>query len=326
MKIGICTWSFTNCHAETGQPLDPYVPDDLARMAADRSLSSIECAPGPILGKSSAELDAFKQFLADHQLDIFIDTGGSNYAEDISSLRTALEAARQVGARAVRTTISSMLEGDRTRFGLDGWKAHLQSLVDPFKSVMPLAEECGIPVGLENHQDASSWELIQLIEQVGSPLLGVTMDVANALAVGETPEAFAQRVMPFLKHVHFKDYTIHPTPSGYRFKRCAVGDGVVDWPAVVALFEAGAPDVQGCIELGASQARHIRVLEREYWSTYPDRPLIEAIDAIRTLHRAARPPEEDWRTPHERDEPPQARAAYEMEQFERSVAYIGKSL
>jgi 3-oxoisoapionate decarboxylase len=326
MKIGICTWSFTNCHAEAGQPLDPFIPDDLARMAADCGLSSIECAPGPILDKSPAELDAFKQFLADHQLDIFIDTGGSNYAEDITPLRTALEAARQVGARAVRTTISSMLEGDRTQFGLDGWKAHLQSLVDPFKSIMPLAAECNIPIGLENHQDASSWELIQLIEQVGSPLLGVTMDVANALAVGETPEAFAQRVMPFLKHVHFKDYTIHPTPSGYRFKRCAVGDGVVDWPAVVALFKAGAPDVQGCIELGASQARHVRILERDYWSTYPDRPLSETIDAIRTLHQAARPPEEDWRTPHEREESMQARATYEMEQFERSVAYIGKNL
>jgi len=326
MKIGICTWSFTNCHAEAGQPLDPYLPDDLARMAADRGLSSIECAPGPILEKTPAELDAFKQFLADHQLDIFIDTGGSNYAEDISPLRTALEAARQIGARAVRTTISSMLEGDRTHFGLDGWKAHLQSLVEPFKTVMPLAEGYGIPVGLENHQDASSWELIQLVEQVGSPLLGVTMDVANALAVGETPEAFARRIMPFLKHVHFKDYTIHPTPSGYRFKRCAVGAGVVDWPAVVSLFEAGAPDVQGCIELGASQARHVRILERDYWSTYPDRPLAETIDAIRTLHRAARPPEEDWRTPHERDESPQARAAYEMDQFERSVAYIDQNL
>jgi len=326
MKIGICTWSFTNCHAEAGQPLDPFIPADLARMAADRSLASIECAPGPILDKTPAELDRFKQFLADHQLDIFIDTGGSNYAEDISPLRTALEAARQVGARVVRTTISNMLEGDRTPFGFDGWKTHLQSLVEPFKSIMPLAEEFGIPIGLENHQDASSWELIQLIEQVGSPLLGVTMDVANALAVGETPRAFAQRVMPFLKHVHFKDYTIHLTPSGYRFKRCAVGDGVVDWPAMVALFEAGAPDVQGCIELGAAQARHVRILEENYWSTYPDRPLAETINAIRTLHQASRPPEEDWRTPHELEESPQARAAYELEQLERSVVYIGKNL
>ena len=326
MKIGICTWSFTNVHKEAGQPLDPFVPEDLARMAADRGLASIECAPGPFQQKTPEELAAFKQLLTASQLDIFIDTGGKNYAEDITPLRTALEVAHQVGARAVRTTISGLLEGDRRQFGLDGWKEYLRNLVEPLKSVIPLAEEYGIPVGLENHQDACSWELVHLCETVGSPMLGVTMDVANALAVGETPTAFAQRVMPFLKHVHLKDYTIHPTPSGYRFKRCAVGDGVVDWPAMIGLFDSGAPGVQGCIELGSSSARHVRILEEDYWSTYPPRPLAEVINAIRTLHQAARPPEEDWRTPHEREESARERVAYELIQFERSVAYVKEHL
>ena len=326
MKIGICTWSFTNCHKETGSPFDPYDPADLARAAAEYGLASIECAPGPFQEKTPAEIDAFKQLLADRDLDLFIDTGGKNYAEDISPLHTAIETAHHLGARAVRTTISGLLEGDRRQLGLEGWKTYLQNLVEPFKTVMPLAEECGIPVGLENHQDAGSRELIQLCEQVGSPLLGITMDVANALAVGETPEAFVRRAMPFLKHVHLKDYTIHPTPSGYRFKRCALGDGVVDWPAMVALFDAGAPNVQGCIELGATTVRHIRILETDYWATYPPHPLSETIDAIRTLHQATRPPAEDWRTPHEREEDASARAAYELDQFTRSAAYVNDHL
>jgi len=326
MKIGLCAWSFTGAHQEAGQPLNPFVPENLASIAADRGLASIECAPGPLQQKTPAEQDAFKTFLADHQLDIFVDTGGRNYAEDIAPLRTTLETAHQVGARAVRTTISGVLEGDRRQYGLDGWKTYLQTLVEPLQSVVPLAEEYGIPVGLENHQDACSWELVWLCEQVDSPALGVTMDVANALAVGETPPAFAQRVMPFLKHVHLKDYTVHPTPSGYRFKRCALGDGVVDWPAMVALFDQGAPSVQGCIELGASTARHVRILEEDYWSTYPPRPLEEAISAIRTLHQATRPPEEDWRTPHEREESAAARVAYELDQLERSVAYVKEHL
>ena len=79
---------------------------------------------------------------------------------------------------------------------------YLEALVQPFKEVMPLAEEYGIPVGIENHQDLCSWELLTLSEKVGSPQLGVTMDVGNAFAVGEHPQAFAQRILPILKHVH----------------------------------------------------------------------------------------------------------------------------
>ena len=127
---------------------------------------------------------------------------------------------------------------------------------------------------------------------------------------------------PRLHHVHLKDYTVHPTPSGYRLKRCALGDGVVDWPTMLARFDASAPAVGGCIELGATQARHIRILEQDYWAAYPPRPLSGAIAAVRALHQAARPPEEEWRTPHELGAAASARAAYERDQFDRSVRYL----
>lgn len=322
MRIGLCAWSFTSAHREAGQACDPHTAEGLARMALDRGLHSIECSPQFFAGRSPEELECFKEFLACHHLDLFIDTGGHDYAQDISPLCQAIEIAHRIGAPVVRTTISNLLEGDRRKYGLAGWKQYLENLVEPLERVMPLAEENHIAIGIENHQDLCSWELCWLCEQVGSAQLGITMDCGNALSVGETPLAFAGRVMPFLKHVHLKDYTVHPTPSGYRLKRCALGAGVVDWPALIAAFDAGAPQVQGCIELGASTARHIRILEQDYWETYPPRPLSETVNAIRTLHQAARPPDEDWRTPHERGESARARATYELEQLDASMAYL----
>lgn len=324
MKIGLCAWSFTGSHREAGRAIDPHSPEGLTQLARKNGLSSVEFAAQSLQERSDEALASFREELGD--MDLFLDTGGANYAEDISPLRDAIETAHRAGALAVRTTISRLLEGDRRALGAQGIQEYLNALVQPLKEIMPLAEDYGIPVGIENHQDVCSWELLDLCERVGSPQLGVTMDVANSLAVGETPAAFAQRVMPILKHVHFKDYTIHPTPSGYRFKRCALGTGVVDWPQMVALFDAGAPDVQGCIELGASQARHVRILENDYWSTYAPRPQEEVLDALRTLHRVARPADEDWRTPHEREESADARTDYELDQFIRSVSYINESL
>ncbi len=323
MKIGLCAWSFTGAHREAGRALAPHTPEGLTRLAKDAGLHSVEFA-AQWLGDCSPEQRAvFAETRAG--LNLFLDTGGDDYAADIAPLRQAIETAHQTGARAVRTTVSRLVEGNRTEYGAEGMRAYIEALVQPFKEVMPLAEEYGIPVGIENHQDLCSWELLSLCEKVGSPQLGVTMDVGNALAVGEHPRSFAERILPILKHVHLKDYAVHPTPSGYRLKRCAIGDGVVNWPEIIALFNRAVPQVEGCIELGASVARHIRLLEADWWATFPERPLDEAIHAIRTLHQAADDPD-DWQTPHERGASAAVRVAYELEQFEQSVAYVKKSL
>ena len=58
---------------------------------------------------------------------------------------------------------------------------------------MPLAEKYEIDIGIENHQTFAR-ELLDFCKRIGSNI-GVTMDVANALAVGETPISFAQRFL-----------------------------------------------------------------------------------------------------------------------------------
>ena len=319
MKIGLCAWSFTGSHRESGRELDPFEPEGLARLAALWGLASIEGSAGWFEGRDPGELAAFRDRLDAAGLGLFLDTGGEIW-RDPEPLRSSVRLAHSLGTRVVRVTVSGMLEGDRRSYGLDGWRDHLEAVARNLREVMPLAEELGISVGMENHQDICSWELCRLCEQVGSPSLGVTMDVGNALAVGETCSSFARRVMPFLKHVHLKDYTIYPTSSGYRLKRCPLGSGVVDWVDMLGIFGDGAPEVEACIELGATSARHIRILEADYWSTFAPRPLEGVIDAIRTLHQASSPG--DLQTPHERGEDADMRVAYEFDQLETSVGYL----
>ena len=191
------------------------------------------------------------------------------------------------------------------------------------KAFADAAREAGIVIGIENHQDICSHELVGLCQQIGGDHIGVTMDVGNAYAVGETPATFARRVGPFLKHVHLKDYTVHPTKSGYRLKRCALGDGIVDWKSMLPWFDSQCPLVAGCIELGATSARHIRLFEPGWWQTYPERDFVpDAIEALGDLQRAAQPSATDWRTPHEAGESAPVCADYEIDQIERSGAYL----
>jgi hypothetical protein len=124
-----------------------------------------------------------------------------------------------------------------------------------------------------------------------------------------------------VRNVHLKDYHIFLSPTGYRLSTCAIGDGVVDFPSLVGLF-ADQPDLPMSIELGARQARHVELLEDTWWTDYPPRRVSDLLDALRVIVPPARRADEDYRIPHEREAPADVLRAYEIEEFERSVAYL----
>jgi hypothetical protein len=235
-----------------------------------------------------------------------------------------IRAAHRVGARTVRLTLSDVLEGDRGRLGPGGWDALREAAAERLRAWRPLAEALGVSLALENHQDAGSEDLLRLCESVGGDRIGATLDTGNPLAVGEDPVAFAARVAPFLKNVHLKDYTLHRTSSGYRLVRCALGAGVIDFPALFALFDREAPGATRNIELGATRARHIRLLEPEWWEHFPPRDIRELLPVLQMVERHSQPPDVDWRTPHEREEAEPALVAYELGQFRDSLAYLAR--
>src|SRR5206468_7323001 len=154
-----------------------------------------------------------------------------------------LKAAAAVGAKVVRSTLSGILCGDRRKLE-GGWDARLAAVAQRLNEVLPCAEDLGMAIAMENHQDATTADLLSLAEMVGySPAFGVTLDTGNPLAVGEEPVEAARRLAPIIRHVHLKDYTIHFAPEGYRLVRCAAGDGVIDFPAILDVVRRNGRDV-----------------------------------------------------------------------------------
>ncbi len=322
MRFGLCKWTFSEAQTNAGTDPDPWDAAGLAAVAFQNDLAAIELDVEEFDGDREA-VELLVADIRDKGLAVILDTGGEEAPEAIGRLvERALEVAVRVGASAVRTTISDCLEGDRRRYGYSGWKQHLEGLVAPLGKAAALAEGCGVPVGVENHQDVCSTELAWLCEKVNNSYFGVVFDCGNALAVGEHPQAFAARVAPFLKVVQLKDYVVHPSPSGWRFVRCALGAGVVDFKELIAEIDRNAPGLIGCIELGATSARHVRLLETDWWATYEPRPWPEMLAAIRVLHAKEEIRDLDWRTPHERGEDAVVAASYELEQLAASVAYL----
>ena len=286
-------------------------------LASKWNLAGIEIPlQGMLPNLEPATIDEFAATLRERGLGFVADTG----IVDVTTLSTVLPAAARAGAKVVRATISSILEGARATMP-GGWDAHFDEIRRRVVEVRPMLDEYDLTLALENHQDATSDELLALCE-AGGERVGITFDVVNPLAVGEEPFAFARKIGPKIRDVHIKDYVIYPTASGYRLVRAAVGQGVIDWGAMRALLREIAPDAPQNIELAALYGRHIRLLEAQWWEGYPARDVREVIPALRFAAERARPADEPWQTPWERELSDPEVAAWELEQFEFSVKHL----
>jgi 3-oxoisoapionate decarboxylase len=322
MAFGLAAYSFPcSCGfaQRDGRPASakPMNAWDLIDLASEFGLSSIEIPlQGTLPDLSDATIDRLRAVLAERNLALVVDTG----VVDVEKLRETLPLAARAGAKVVRATLSTILEGARA--GLPGgWDAYLDEMRRRLVELRPDLEKHDITLGLENHQDATSGDLIALCE-AGGERVGVTFDVVNPLAVGEEPFIFARNVGARICNVHIKEYQIYPTPSGYRLVRCAVGQGVIDWPAMLALLREVAPAARHQIELAALYARHIRVLEDDWWEGFPARDARELVPALRLLSRNARGADEPWQSPWELAAPAEEVQRWERQQFEDSVQYL----
>jgi 3-oxoisoapionate decarboxylase len=202
------------------------------------------------------------------------------------------------------------------------WGNFLQEVREGLAAAVRIAEREGVAIALENHQDLASEELIWLCESIASPNFGLTLDTGNPLATAEEPVDFARRIAPYLKNVHLKDYWIYPSEEGYRLVRAPIGQGAVDFPALLSIFRQSAPsELPMSIEIGALEARHIRVLADDYWPDYPPRSARQLAELLRFAQANGKPAGE-WRTPHEREADPAVVIAYERAQLRSSIAYM----
>ncbi len=295
----------------------PLDAQGLIALAREHGLRGVELPlAGTLPDLSDATLDRLREALAEAGLSLVVDSS----IIEVEALRELLPRAARAGARIVRATVSGILEG--ARGGIPGgWEAHLAEMCRRVEALRPDLERHGITLAIENHQDATSDDLLALCE-AGGGYVGVTFDVVNPLAVGEEPFAFARKLGPHIRNVHLKDYQVTATPSGYRLVRCALGDGVIDWAAMRALLAEVAPDAPQHIELAALYARHIRIFEDDWLAGFPARDARALAPALRLLARHARPDSEPWQSPWELDAPADEVARWERDQFERSVRHL----
>jgi sugar phosphate isomerase/epimerase len=140
--------------------------------------------------------------------------------------------ARQVGARVMRICAG----GRRTRPA--SWPDHKAKLVPMLQRLVGPAEDAGVVMAVENHIDLLADEMVELIETIDSPWLGVCYDTANNLRMFEDPVAVARKLAPLARATHIKDITAQRgDPKTFAFwPSVPLGRGLIDVPAILGLL------------------------------------------------------------------------------------------
>jgi 3-oxoisoapionate decarboxylase len=127
-------------------------------------------------------------------------------------LRRQVEVAGLVGAGQLRATVV-------------GGVAAAEATI---REALPSLRAAGVTLALENHSDARSDELAELVRRIGDPRVAVCLDFLNSIAVLEGPAETVGKLAPFAASVHLKDGAAVKAGTGWRIVGTALGEGQVD--------------------------------------------------------------------------------------------------
>lgn len=150
--------------------------------------------------------------------------GSGRQPAQLTDLQRHTEAAAAVGARVMRICCG----GRRTR--IDDWPQHKALLLPLLRVAVAHARDHDVVLAVENHIDFLADELVDLVETLDSPWLGVCLDTANNLRMLEDPDRAIEKLAPYARATHVKDVAAHRgDPREFAFwASVPVGRGLID--------------------------------------------------------------------------------------------------
>ena len=234
-----------------------------------------------------------------------------------ADLANSIRIANGLGAKIIRFALTPILCGDRNAAGAR-WHELIDSTWRKLGELAPMAAQHGITIAIENHQDFTSRELVNFCVETG-PNVGIVFDTANTFPVAESPLDFASVIAPHVRYLHLKDYRVQFTAEGYRLVRCPSGDGAVPFAAMMEVLGHHHDSLPAAIEIGALEARHVRLFTPDWWHGYAPKDATALAAALLAAQRNRLPDDADYRTPWEKQEDGDTLIDFELGQVHKSA-------
>jgi 3-oxoisoapionate decarboxylase len=235
MKIGIDSYCYHRYFGEV-YPQQPPPPkemtlEDFLHRAKELGVDGVSLESCFIPRFDKEYLTAVKDILDEYKFDRVYAwghpdglEGGKNTAA-YDEMIESFEHARNIGANVMRVVGSSLM------FRFEDHQEQIKRLTKMFKTAIKVAEDYGIKMAVENHIDFTAAEIEQLLNEVGSPYLGLNFDTGNFLRLLDDPVKGMERLASHVLATHIKDLKPQKgiaADEWYFFSCTPVGDGLVD--------------------------------------------------------------------------------------------------
>jgi 3-oxoisoapionate decarboxylase len=244
MKIGIDSYCFHRFFGEVypqqEQPPFQMTMDDFLDYAKELGVDgvSLESCFFPsfdreYLADLKAKLDQYgfdRVYAWGHPDGLERGQKPSEYDDMVHSIERAVA----IGADVMRVVGSSFT------WRKEPHGPQVKALIEQFRRAVPLAEQAGVKLAVENHIDFTGDEMVELIEGVGSPNFGINFDTGNFLRLLDDPVKGMQKLAKYTFATHIKDLKINPDASPddwYFFSSVPVGDGLIDNVALARMLK-----------------------------------------------------------------------------------------
>lgn len=236
MKIGIDSYCyhrfFGEVYGDQQKPTKDWTMQDFLKRAKELKVDGVSLescffpatADGVWFKDLKAQLDDYgldRVYAWGHPDGLERGKNQAAYEEMVASIPKA----KAIGADVMRVVGSSLM------FRHEPHGPQIKALVEMFKKAVKVAEGAGIKMAVENHIDFTGDEILQLLNEVGSPNFGLNFDTGNFLRLLDDPIASMEKLAPFVMATHVKDLMpdkkAKPTDWHF-FAGVPVGDGLID--------------------------------------------------------------------------------------------------
>lgn len=130
------------------------------------------------------------------------------------------------------TEIAGILHADLLRFVIDdvGFEPSPDRVIEMIRPAIPLMEERGVSLALENHDRLRCADLLAIIAGCNSSNVGICLDTVNSLGVPEGMDEVIRTLSPYTLNLHVKDFVIRRLDHkmGFCVNGASAGEGKLD--------------------------------------------------------------------------------------------------
>ena len=250
MKIGISTYAFF-WHWSELAPKQLSLKEMIAQ-TKEYGGDVFQICDYPAIEKmDEQELTEIAAFAKSLNVELELGTRGT----DPSILNTYLTIAKQLNVKLLRSMVLA------TEFADGG-----DSVIHALKEVLPAFAVQGVTIALETYEQVATNRLVELVEKIDSPFLGICLDPANTIASLEMPKDVIDQSAPHVVNLHVKDFRFMRNEGwvGFNLTGCSLGEGLLDFPYMLDKVRSNQHQVNVVLEFWLNFDENIeKTIERE---------------------------------------------------------------